>query len=183
MFNFIIIKASFKYLNQIWVIHSEANCSLLLSIALKLLFLTSETLSLSQSFGLILCRHFSGGEGWVLPSRPSGVAVLFPLLCWASVGPSGLQPTLPPWAHLWGGSLWWLYLCRTLCTSACSCGSPRLEFHAGGSLWLWWALPCGGCLGLFFRALPHSRGLCLYDLITSQRPSLLIPSHYLFFLF
>lgn len=169
------------------MIHSEANCSLLLSIALKLLFLTSETLSLSQSFGLILCSQFSGGEGWVLPSRPSGVTVLFPLLCWPSVGPPGLQPTLPPWwlcawAHLWGGSLWWLYLCWTLCTLACPCGSPRPEFHASGSLWLWWASRCGGCLGLSFRALPHSWGLCLYDLITSQRPHLLIPSHYLFFL-
>lgn len=127
--------------------HSEVSCSLLLS----LLFLKSQTLSLSQSFPSILSPPSPlglGVGGW----QEVGPAfqTLFPCaVISVSRSPSGpISMVVLCLGPLLRGFSMGAPLLLVLCAQAYSCGTSGLEFHAGGSLGLWWAGPYMGSLGL-----------------------------------
>lgn len=163
------------------MVHSEANCSLFLSVALP----SVQNLKLDPGFLLTsLPSRPTGiggaGEGWVLPFRPSGLAVLFPFLCLATPGPPGFQAALPqggcvpghtPEGVLCGGSI-----SAALCYLGLLWRLPQAGISCWWCLQFWWSLPYGP-LWVSFMSIAPTWGLCPYDIITSPRP-LLIPSHY-----
>lgn len=146
------------------MVHSEAYCSLFLSIALL-----SKTWSLSQAFCLFLYPPGPLGLGGsAFQTLWGGSPVPISLLgnTWAARVSSRPTPGwLCAWAHPWWGSLWRLHFCCTPLLRLALAAPPGWNFMLVVLAGLV-GIALRGSLGLFYKSIAPSWGLCPYDTIT-----------------